>query len=569
MLGEQKLKQLDELAKSFTKEELIWANGYLSGLISSNTSVVAPVENATNKETTTVKKITIAYGTETGNSKKLAMDLAAKAKQKGIASKVVALDQYRVADLQKEEYFLTIISTQGEGDPPDSAKKFYDHIHNNGFQVPQLKYSVLALGDTSYEFFCKTGADVDAQFQKLGAKRIAPLQKCDVDYEKEAATWVDAVLNSLTITTAPAEVKVLPVVTVAKTTGKKYYTGKVLTNLNLNATGSTITTYHIELGVEGVEYIVGDSIGIVPENNPITVDKIIAITGVDANKKVTWKTEEATIKTLLLKRIGIDYLLAKAVKQFGTLIQKELPDKRFNLIDLLELYPLDAAQFEILLASLNQIAPRIYNIASSPAAHADEVHIVVLRDEFELEEKKRLGLCTAFLEDKKEGDDVEFFIQTNKRFRLPEDDKNIIMIGPGTGIAPFRSFVSERDATGATGGNWLFFGNPDFTTDFLYQTEWQQWFATSVLTKINVAFTKDTDGRIKIEDKLLQQTEELFKWLEGGAYLYLCGEKNPMGKEVELALVKVFEQGGNMSAEAAEKYFTKLKDEGRYVKDLY
>ncbi len=565
MLGEQKLKQWEELVKSFTPAELIWANGYLNGIVSTSTN--KPVENTG----ASVKKITIAFGTETGNSKKLAMELAAKAKQKGIVSKVVGMDQYKLADLPKEEYFLAIVSTHGEGDPPEAAQKFYDHIHNNGFQVPQLKYSVLALGDTSYPLFCKTGEDMDKQFQKLGGKRIAPLRKCDVDYEQEAAKWVDSVLESLTKTAdASTEIKAQPTVAPAKPAGKQYYTGKIQNKINLNASGSSIATYHIELAVEGVEYIAGDSIGIVPENNLAVVEKIIALAGADANKKVTWKNEETDIKTLLQKKVGIDYLLGKATKQYAALVQKELPDKRFDLIELLENYPLqDAAKFETFIISLNQIAPRVYNIASSPAAHPDEVHITVLRDEFEMDGQKKTGLCTAFLDAKNDGDEVTFFIQPNKRFRLPADDKNIIMIGPGTGVAPFRSFVSERDATGATGGNWLFFGNPDFTTDFLYQTEWQQWFATSVLTKINVAFVNDTDGRIKIQDKLLQQAKDLFEWIKAGAHIYLCGEKTPMGRDVELAMVDVLQKGGNLTAEEAQNYFLQLKDEGRYVKDLY
>ena len=566
MLAEPKLKTLSAFVNDLSKEELIWVKGYLSALVADTEApaAVASVEN------TTAKKITIAYGTETGNSKKLATEFAGKAKKNGVHAKLVSLDQYRLTDLPKEEYFITVISTQGEGEPPLAAQKFYDHIHNNGFKIPNLKYAVLALGDTSYPMFCKTGEDVDIQFEKLGANRIAALQKCDLDYELEANDWFTNVLHSVAATaTAPAIAKPAAPSEIKKAAGKKIYTGTVLSNINLNAKGSTKKTYHIEIAAEDVEYISGDSIGIVPENQPWVVEEIITLARLDRHKIITWRNDTATIEELLTKKINVSFLLEKAIKQFAAITKKEVALTRVNLIDLLRQHPIDAAQFEELLAALNPIAPRIYNIASSPAAHNGEMHITVLQEVFTANEKKQYGLCTQFLEDKKEGDTINFFIQTNKRFRLPADDKDIIMIGPGTGIAPFRSFVAERDSIGASGRNWLFFGEENFTTDFLYQTEWQDLFATGLLTKISLAFTNGAEEKNAVHHKFKKEAEELFNWMQSGATVYLCGEKDPMSKDVEATLLTVIEEQGKLNSEEAIKYFEQLKNEGRYMKDVY
>lgn len=565
MLAEPKLKILSDFIGQLSKEELIWVNGYLSGL------VAEPVKpTALQQSGTVAKKITIAYGTETGNSKKLATDFATKAKRNGIQTKLISLDQYRLTELPKEEYFITVISTQGDGEPPVAAQKFYDHIHNNGFKLPQLKYGVLALGDTAYPMFCKTGEDVDQQLHHLGAQRIARLQKCDLDYETTAQQWFDAVMAQLQFVEKTRSVRTDLPAEIRKPTGKLYYDGTVQTLINLTATGSAKKIYHIELAAEGVEFVAGDSIGIVPENDHLLVDQIIQLAAIDGTKTISWKNETNTIRQLLISKINISYLLEKSVKHYAVVTGWEIPVTKTDLISLLKKYPLPKETlFEQVLEGLTQIVPRIYNIASSPQAHNGEVHITVLRDVFNNEtEQLQTGLCTHYLENKKEGDTIRFFIQTNKRFRLPEPDKDIIMIGPGTGIAPFRSFVAERDAVAADGKNWLFFSEDQFTTDFLYQTEWQSWFETDTLTKISLTFKNGENKAITLAEKIIEQGKDLFEWLEKGAYLYLCGEKEPMGKAIEEALSTVFTmQTGTEASSTA--YFEKLKKENRYIKDLY
>jgi len=572
MLGDSKFKMLLDLINNSTKEELIWMNGYLNGVV--QTQVAAPVVAKVDAVAAApaVNKITIVYGTETGNSKRLATDFAAKAKQNKISAKVVGMDQYRLTDLPKEEYLLAVISTHGDGEPPAAAKKFYDHIHNNGFRFDKLKYSVLALGDTSYPLFCKTGEEIDEQLNKLGGQRITPLQKCDVEYDEDANGWFNSVLKNLTVAKEAPAVVTAPATTPlpAKKTGKQIYTGTVLNSINLNDRGSNKTTWHIEIAADGVEYKCGDSIGIVPENDSQVVTDIIAATNADGNKSVEFKKEKVTVYELLKRKINIIHLTERLVQQYATITGHEIPAGRKDLLDLVKKYPVKSAtQFEEILVNLNAISPRLYTIASSPAAHEGEIHIVVAKDIYSVDGKRRIGLCSDYLGQIKEGRKQPFFVQQNKRFKLPAEDKDIIMVGPGTGIAAFRSFLAERDATGASGRNWLFFGEQKFTTDFLYQTELQNWFETGVLTRANFAFSRDQEEKVYVQHKMLENAAELYQWLAGGGSFFICGKKDPMSHDVEKALLTIIQEQGNKTAEEAKEYLEHLEEQGRYEKDVY
>jgi sulfite reductase (NADPH) flavoprotein alpha-component len=564
MLADIKLKVLDELIKNCSNDELLWMNGYLNGIVKNKNTAPETVVDAA------AKKITIVYGTETGNSKKLATAFAAKAKQNQLQAKVVGMDQYRLNDLAKEEYLLAVISTHGEGEPPAAAKKFYDHIHNNGFKLEKLKYSVLALGDTSYPLFCKTGEEVDEQLNKLGGNRIAPLQKCDVDYDDDANSWFSVVLKGLNTEKTSVPPAATPVITPVAKKGKQTYAGKVLTRINLNDRGSNKETYHIEMAAEGLEYECGDSIGIVAENDSQLVTDIIATVNLDGNKSLEFKKEKITIYELLKKKINIVHLTERLVKQYAAATAHSIPAGRADLLELVRKYPVkNAAQFEEILVGLNAISPRLYTIASAPAAHQGEVHIVAVKDTYTVNNKKHFGLCSDYLSQLKINSTQQFFVQPNKRFRLPAENKDIIMVGPGTGIAAFRSFLAERDATGASGRNWLFFGEQYFSSDFLYQTEIQNWFETGVLTKINLAFSRDQPEKIYVQHKMLEHGAELFEWLNSGASFFVCGKKHPMSADVENALLQIIEQHGNKTAEEAKQYLEQLEEAGRYEKDVY
>lgn len=563
MLAENKLKILQDLISQATNEELIWMNGYLNGIVSSKET----------KETTVskngVNKITIAYGTETGNSKRLATEFAAKAKKQGIHAKVQSLDQYRLNDLTKEEYFLAVISTHGDGEPPAAAKKFYDHVHNNGFKLEKLKYSVLALGDTSYPLFCKAGEDVDQQLNKLGGQRFFPIQKCDIDYETEASEWFEEICKALNNNPGvPAITE--PRITTKKSSGKKIYKGNLLAHINLNDRGSNKETYHIEIEAEDVSYQPGDSIGIIPENNKAVVEEIIAITGIDDTTNVDYKDELYSVYDLLQKKLNITYLPERVIRQYAAIVEKVFVIERCNLLDLLKKYPVkDADQFTEIIKILEPTAPRLYSIASSPEAHPGEIHITVAKNSFKVNNTIEYGLASQFLSHFNTSNELQFYIHPNNRFRLPDTDKNIIMIGPGTGIAPFRSFIAERDATGASGKNWLFFGEQHFITDFLYQSEIQNWFETGSLTKVSTAFSRDQHEKIYVQHKMMQHGNEFFEWLETGAYVYLCGTKDPMSIDVEQTLLDIIEKYGERSKEDAVKYLDSLKEDGRYVTDVY
>jgi len=566
MLGDNKLKLFLDLINTSGKEELIWMNGYLNGMVQAQGNALAEPVTVN----PAVNKITIVYGTETGNSKRLATEFASKAKQNNIHAKVVGMDQYRLTDLPKEEYLLAIVSTHGEGEPPIAAKKFYDHIHQNGFKLEKLKYSVLALGDTSYPLFCKTGEEVDEQFNKLGGIRIAPIQKCDVEYEEEANNWFSNVLKGLADAAQATSVVAAPLPAGVKKTGKQIYTGTVLTKINLNDRGSNKETWHIEIAAEGLQYQCGDSIGIIPENPTTVVEEIIAVAKVDGTKKVIFKNEEVTIYDLLKYKINIIYLTERLVKQYAEITGEDIPATKMDLLDLLKIYPVkDAAQFETIVSKMNVISPRLYTIASSPAAHEGEVHILAVKDEYVINDEKRFGLCTDYLSGLQIDATQKFFVQTNKRFRLPAENKDIIMVGPGTGIAAFRSFLAERDATGATGKNWLFFGEQHFASDFLYQTEIQNWYETGVLTKVNLAFSRDQHFKLYVQHKMLKHASELYEWINGGASFFICGKKDPMSVDVENTLLEIIQQQGNKTLEEAKKYLELMEEEGRYEKDVY
>lgn len=597
MLTSPKLTLVQELIAGASREELIWLSGYLAGVVAQRTheTPAAPAVPTIAPSAVTapaaavpaeipapgVGKITIAYGTETGNSKKLAAEFAAKAKKKGINTKLVGLEQYRLNDLPKEEYFFTVISTQGDGEPPAAAKKFYDHLYEGGLRLDRMKYSVLALGDTAYPLFCKAGEDIDQQLQKIGGQRIASLQKCDTDYEAEAGHWFDTVLQQLlatggqgaispSTTTGAAIPEPGKAIVSPRHSGKTIYTGTVLININLNDRGSGKRTHHLEIAAENVDYQPGDSIGIVPSNPAPMVEGILALSGVDPARVLVHRTEEWPVAHLLQKKLNVVYLHERVVKKYASIVRQEIPQTKIGLLDLLKIYPVrNGNQFLEVMSILEPIAPRLYSISSSPEAHAGEIHLTVAKDTFAVNGEMKHGLCSDNLSQLVPGQTLEFYVHHNSQFRLPAPEKDVIMIGPGTGIAPFRSFLAERDSSGATGKNWLFFGDQHFTTDFLYQTEIQAWSQTGVLTKVNTAFSRDQVQKVYVQHRMLQQSAGLFQWLESGAHLYLCGAKEPMSVDVENTLMEIIRKEGNRTAAQAAGYLDELKEMGRFAKDVY
>lgn len=571
MLPSNKLKTLHELVSSSTTEELIWINGYLSGLVAEGRTSNHNGRHINEEAKTNISRLAICYGTETGNAKKLALQFTQRTKQSGITVNCSNLDQYRFTDLEKESHLIAVVSTQGEGEPPESARKFFSWIFQESPDLSKLNYSILALGDTAYPLFCKAGEDLDKRFEELGARRIVPLQKCDIDYEDHAGVWFDQISAYFNNHENKPVAVVSSTSSSQKHPGKKIYAGKIQSHINLNDTGSSKTTYHIELTTEEtIAYEPGDAIAIIPDNGQEIVERIIQLSGIDPNLVVVTPKAKDSVRQLLTHNLNICYLLSNNIKKYAALTEQEIPDTRMDLADLLRIYPpANPDQFKEFLAVLPSIAPRLYSVSSSPRVRENEVHLTVSKHRFLAEGDQRFGLCSTFLGDLPAGSIVKFYVHRNRSFKLPEPGKDIIMIGPGTGVAPFRSFLADRDASGASGKNWFFFGEQHFKTDFLYQTEMQQYLQTGVLQKISLAFSRDQSEKIYVQDKMLEQASDFYSWLSNGASIYISGTKDPMSRDVEKAILNIIETQGNKSVAEANDYLDNLKKEGRYQKDVY
>lgn len=564
MLLEPKLNILYDLVRSASKEELIWMNGYLSGLLA---QPVVPVNSAIQ---TAVKKITIVYGTETGNAKKVATEFATFVKKNGLVAKLQGLDQYKVNELQKEEYFFAVISTQGDGESPAGAKKFYDFIHAQQLQLNGLKFGILALGDSSYPLFCKAGEDVHQRLVQLGATAILPLEKSDVDFSAVAQKWFGTVLNVLSNQNAAATA-VNTTAAIKPRNGKQFYKGIVQQIINLNDRGSAKSTFHIEIGVADSNiYEAGDALGIIPKNPVALVREIISLIGIGEEELIDFRGEQFTVGAFLKAKANVVYLSSRVIRQYAAITKQEIPDTRMGLLELLKIYPSnDSSHYCELIKYLEPNAPRLYSISSSPDAHPGEIHLTVALDTFKVNGELKNGLCSAQLSDWKIDEEVEFYIQPNHHFKLPDNNRPVIMIGPGTGIAPFRAFLSHRDAVGAEGKNWLFFGEQHFVSDFLYQTEIQNWFETGLLQNVSLAFSRDQSYKLYVQHRVLENAKEFWQWLEEGANIYICGAKDPMSTDVLTAIAKVIERFGGKTEAEALQHLDELKSSGRLLLDVY
>jgi sulfite reductase (NADPH) flavoprotein alpha-component len=572
MLTQPKQKEFQELVKGATHAELVWMSGFLQGVLSQSphahhsSSVARPLA---------VSLCSLLYGTETGNSKKLASDFASKLKKQGVAVKLSSMDHYRLSDLEKEVNLLLIMSTHGDGEPPEAAKKFYNYIHTQNLSLNKLHYAVVALGDTAYPLFCKAGEDVDKRFAQLNAQRMAELKKCDVDFEQEAHQWLDELIEKFFFKHGASLASPISTPKIQPTSGRKIWEAKVLTSINLNDDQSNKETYHIELEtLEPIDYEPGDALGIVPMNRAASVQKVLQLMGLNGSETFEYKESKAeTALNLFTKRINLRHLPERIVKHYAALVNKDIPALRMDLAELLSLYPAekrDTATAQQMITLLDPITPRLYSISSSPALHGKmEVHITVSKHNFLLNSQKLFGFCSQYLSDLRVGDQLKVYVQKNNAFKLPAPETDLIMIGPGTGIAPFRAFLFERDARGASGRNWLFFGEQHFVSDFLYQTELQSLYDTGVLTKLNTAFSRDQKEKVYVQHKLKQHADELVEWLDRGAHLYICGSKEPMSLDVENALIQIFSQKKKINLTDAEAELHALRGSGRYHKDVY
>ncbi|WP_078411837.1 assimilatory sulfite reductase (NADPH) flavoprotein subunit [Priestia abyssalis] len=593
--NQEQAELLNRLLPTLTEPQRFWLSGYLAaGQPVAGASVSEISAQSTVKAIS--KEVTILYGSQTGNAQKLAENAGKTLTAQGFQVTVSSMSDFKPNSLKKVQNLLIVVSTHGEGEPPDNALSFHEFLH--GKRAPKLdnlRFSVLSLGDSSYEFFCQTGKEFDLRLADLGGTRLSPRVDCDVDFEEPAAKWLEAVLGSLNEgqgeSAAPAQAAA-PQAQVVETVYSRTnpFQAEVLENINLNGRGSNKETRHLEISLEGsgLTYEPGDIVGIYPTNDPALVDMLLQELKWNPDETVTVNKDGETrpLKEALTSHFEITTLTKPVLEQASKLSAneglKELvsPENRNKLKeyvtgrDLLDLVrdfgPFDVPAQE-LVSILRKMPPRLYSIASSLSANPEEVHLTIGAVRYEAHGRDRKGVCSTLCAERLEpGDTLPIFIQNNKHFKMPESpDTPIIMVGPGTGIAPFRSFMQEREETGVQGKSWMFFGDQHFVTDFLYQTEWQKWLKDGVLTRMDVAFSRDTAEKVYVQHRMLEQGKELFKWLEEGAAVYVCGDKNNMAKDVHNALIEVIEKEGNMSREKAEEYVAEMKKQKRYQRDVY
>ncbi|MDP1590178.1 MAG: flavodoxin domain-containing protein [Prosthecobacter sp.] len=527
----------------FSVEQRAWLNGFLAGVLNRGapTGMSAPVESK--------RPLLVAFGSQSGNAESLAKRLAREATSRGFAARAAGLDSLQPADLVKEQNVLVITSTWGEGDMPDNAVSFWDSINQNGSspKLDGVKFSILALGDKNYgDTFCLAGKKLDERLAELGATRIVERVDCDVDFDDLAKKWSSAAFTALTgstsETTAPAEPEETGF------TKKNPFQAKLVANVNLNARGSAKDTHHIALSLagSGLSYEVGDALGVYVQNCPEVVDAIIAAHSFDPNAEVALPDGgAATLREALLKHYEARSLFGKT------------PEADITLSAFIE--------------NLRKLQPRLYSIASSLKAHPEEVHLCIAAVRYSADGVPHKGVASTFLSDRLAlGDTTGIYFHAANHFRLPADtSKPVIMVGPGTGIAPFRAFLEEREATASPGKNWLFFGDQKRATDFLYHDQIIEWVQKGHLTRLDTAFSRDQEEKIYVQTRMMQAASELWQWLEEGAHFYVCGDAKRMAKDVDEALHGIIQTAGGKSADEAAAYVAQMKKEKRYARDVY
>lgn len=585
----EQVKFLNGFLSGLRPDQLLWMEGFITGLRSGKgVQATAPT---TRKAT----ELTVLFGSESGNAEGLADQTVKAAVKSGFKAKAISMGDVTPAKLLGVKNLLVIVSTWGEGDPPENAIDFYkDFMSDTAPRLEGTRYSVLGLGDTSYEHFCKMGIDFDARLESLGAQRIYERKDCDVDFDEDYASWQKGVLKALSDLDGAEAISTIETETTAATlpsiaySRKNPFPSKLNTRVLLNGKGSAKETIHLEFDLEGsgLSYEVGDALAVLPSNATDVVDAVLKTTKLDANETVTLKDGDCTLKDALTNKLEITTITLPVLKRYNEFAQNtELdvllhPDnkQKFSdyahgreLIDILTDFPAKELSANGFASALRKLPPRLYSIASSMKAHPDEVHLTVGVVRYNTNGRQRKGVCSSYLADRiNEGESAKVFVSPNKNFKLPDDpDAPLIMVGPGTGIAPFRAFVEERQAIGASGKNWLFFGDQHYLTDFLYQTEWQGYLNDGILTKLDVAFSRDQANKIYVQDRMRENASELYRWLQDGATFCVCGDASSMAHDVDKSLHEIIAKEGSLSESAAEEYVKKLKTDKRYLRDVY
>ncbi len=569
----------------FSPEQRSWLNGFLAGVFSR--SAGAPVAAAPAQA---LAPLTILFGSQTGTAEGLAKKVAKEAGKRGFAPTVLDMVQTDLAKLANEKNLLVITSTYGDGEPPDNAKALHTALMDaTGTPLASVRFSVCALGDTNYAQFCQCGKDLDAWLEKLGANRTTPRTDCDLDYDAPFTKWMDTALNSFgsaaTGVAGPGPGSPSPATETTEGYSKKNpFPASVLTVRNLNGPGSAKEVNHVEFSLEGsgLVYEAGDALGVMPQNCPSLVNDVLAALGCDGEEAVSTPAGEMPLRRALTEcfELGkpspelLALLIPVGTSSLATgpadVATKVAPTAFHHVIDVLLAAPAKPSPADFV-AKLKKLQPRLYSISSSSKAHPGQVHLTVGAVRYDKDGRARKGVCSTFLAERGlAAGKVGVFVHSNKAFRPPADgNAPMIMVGPGTGIAPFRAFLEERRASGARGKNWLFFGDQKAASDFLYRDELAAMQTAGTLHRLDLAFSRDQAEKIYVQTRMLENAAELWAWLEAGAHFYVCGDASRMAKDVDLALHQVIEKAGGKTADQAAAYVHALKAAKRYARDVY
>jgi sulfite reductase (NADPH) flavoprotein alpha-component len=587
-LPEAKAGLLAQLTEGLQMVELWWLSGYAAGLARERTPalIATPLPVAA-----PATALTIVYGSQTGNARRLAEHLAQQLRSQGHPLRLLRADAYPLRELKDERHLVVLISTQGDGDPPDDARGIIEHLFSKRApKLPELRFAVLGLGDSSYPQFCAIGRRLDERLAELGATRWLARGDADLDIDRVATPWL-AQLQELAkdaLTPAPALATVTPLrpLGVPPARSREHpFAAELLLNQRISGRDSGKDVRHLELSLQGagLGYEPGDALGLWPRNPSVLVQAVLDALRLDGDASVSQDGEELPLRRWLqerreLTRLSRAFLAAQAQRsgdgELARLLapeQAEALQSRFagqQLIDLLRGLPASWSGAE-LVAALRPLTPRLYSIASSMKAVGEEAHLSVAHVEYRRDGELRWGAASHLLADSTEGERLPVFVEANERFRLPQDGtRDLIMVGAGTGVAPYRGFLQERIATGASGRHWLFFGNPHARSDFLYQLEWQRALKQQQLQRLDLAFSRDGDAKRYVQHRLRERGRELYAWLQSGAHLYVCGAV-AMGKDVHATLRDVIAEQRGGDLDAADEHLQELAQQGRYARDLY
>jgi sulfite reductase (NADPH) flavoprotein alpha-component len=569
--AEEEIELLNRVIGTATATQRVWLAGFFAGL---EASTAAPQPLA---PPATAEPLTIVYATESGNSERLAADLGRVARKNGLKPTMVDMADLDVATLAAARRLVVIAATWGQGDPPGRAAPAYNELMGEGApRLDGVEFGVLALGDTAYAEFCATGRKIDERLAVLGGKRVIERVDCDLDFATDAANWIEHAVKALA-PADPARGKVIAVdfsTKLGSVTEVGPVEAEITEHINLNSSRSAKETIHLELTFDGAApaYKPGDSLDIYPKNDPAYVEAMLKLAGL-ASDDALWAefTTSRDISTLSLRTLET-YATLTGNQQVKQLIESNAAKTWIagrQLIDLIDHFPM-ALSAEQLHALTRPLAPRAYSIASSRRDVGQEAHLLISAVRYETHGRLRKGVASIDVAERlKKGDRLKVKLRPNKYFGLPAPDRDIIMIGPGTGVAPFRAFVQERRATAASGRSWLFFGDRSFTHDFLYQLEWQEALADQSLTRMDVAFSRDKAEKVYVQHRLWERRRDVISWLDNGAYLYVCGDATSMAKDVRMALVRAYSDVKALALEAAERAVAELERDKRYMQDVY